>query len=455
MNRYSGFRDFLDKSAQECPDQTAFVYESDGRHTFTYSQFHDAVYARAEALKETHKTCMGILSDGSYHCIIEIFAANLAGMQIVMLDRMLPQAVLGTLIQYTDADCLYGSELQKEKLSRFLTDGVKDGKGKILFFTSGTTSQSKSVVLTDSSLMAAAWNGSMMLPIGMEDTLMCMLPLGHVFGFVCGLLWGLNCHASVALGRGPRHYLDDLSFFKPTVLSAVPLLLGFLIQQDLINEELKLILVGAGDCPDTILDAVRMHGIRLSYGYGLTETSSGVAISTSGDPRAMDVCPDDTITINEDGEILIRASSTMMLGYYKLPDDTKEVLKDGILYTGDLGYYDNEGRLHLNGRKKEMLVMPNGTKIFLPEYENQIRKVLNTEKELAVVLRNSKPVLVVNELKIRKEEVMNQLGDMMKTLPRGSQLTDIIELGHELQKTATGKIKRWEIQKEIEDADKR
>ena len=120
-----------------------------------------------------------------------------------------------------------------------------------------------------------------MLPLSPDDTLMCMLPLGHVFGFVCGLLWGLSSGASVALGRGSRHYMDDLLFFRPTTLSAVPLLWGFLLKYKVINPELKLVLIGAGDCSRQLLEAAHALGIRVAFGYGLTETSSGVAILPS------------------------------------------------------------------------------------------------------------------------------------------------------------------------------
>ena len=108
-------------------------------------------------------------------------------------------------------------------------------------------------MLTEQSLCSSAYNGGALLPLSPSDTLMCMLPLSHVFGFVCGLLWGLSCGACVALGRGARHYIDDLAYFGPTARSAVPLLLGFLVQHGLLNRELKLILVGAGDCPAALL----------------------------------------------------------------------------------------------------------------------------------------------------------------------------------------------------------
>ena len=231
----------------------------------------------------------------------------------------------------------------------------------------------------------------------------------------------------------------------------MPRLLGFLLQQNCLNEELRLILVGAGDCPPQLLQAVQAKGIRLSFGYGLTETSSGVAISVGGDPYAMEVCPDDTITIADDGEILIAAPTCMMQGYYKWPQYTEEVLRHGILSTGDLGYFDADGRLHITGRKKDILVMGDGTKIFLPEYEAGLMRILGTT-ELAVVLRDDRPVLVLEDREAEsgdRNTLWQKLRPMMEQLPRGQQLTDILITEDPLPRTASGKIKRWELQQKV------
>jgi long-subunit acyl-CoA synthetase (AMP-forming) len=249
------------------------------------------------------------------------------------------------------------------------------------------------------------------------------------------------------LGRGARHYLDDCAFYRPTAVSVVPLLLGFLLKQKCINPELKLILVGAGDCPRQLLDTVSALGIRVSFGYGLTETSSGVAISVEGDPFAMEICPDDTITLAEDGEILIDAPTCMMQGYYKWPEHTEEVLKEGILHTGDLGRFDPEGKLHITGRKKDILVLSDGTKIFVPEYERRIMAALG-HAELAVILRNGRPVLVYSG-EAEKKELLEKLQAVQEELPRGQQITDILLTKETLPRTATGKIKRWEIQRKV------
>ena len=446
--RFDSFSHMLRHWAEQTPDRPALIYEDRGKKSLSFSELRDAVESRADQLRRDGGSCIGILADGSLGCVTEIFAAAEAGLQIVMLSAELPESTLGGLLRYTDADRLWGDEDLCEELRPFLTGGVKEGAGKLLFFTSGTTEQSKAVVLTDHSLCQSAYNGGAKLPLKPEDTLLCMLPLGHVFGFVCGLLWGLSCGASVALGRGARHYADDCAFFRPTAVSVVPMLLGFLLQHELINPELKLVLVGAGDCPAMLLGAARTKGLRVSFGYGLTETSSGVAISVSGDPFAMEVCPDDTITIAEDGEILIQAPTCMMQGYYKRPQDTQAVLKNGVLSSGDLGCFDADGKLHITGRKKDMLVLPDGTKLFLPEYEGAVMQALG-HQELAVVLKNGKPALVFAGEGDAKE-IEKKLRPLMASQPRGRQLGEVIVTDAPLPRTATGKVKRWELQQKME-----
>ena len=442
--RFQSFEELLHYWAKESPDRTALCW---GQESCSFHELRERVLRRAAELEKYEKSCLGLLADGSMNCVVEIFAANIAGLQLVMLDASAPESILRGLIAYTDIDMLWGDPELCEELEGNLTHGVVEGKGKILFFTSGTTERAKAVVLTDNSLCQSAYNGSAMLPLQPEDRLLCTLPLGHVFGFVCGLLWGLSCGACVMLGRGARHYTDDFEYYKPTAVSVVPRLLGFLLQQQCLNKELQLILVGAGDCPPQLLQAVQAKGIRVSFGYGLTETSSGVAISTSGDPYAMEVCPDDTITIAEDGEILVAAPTCMMQGYYKWPQYTEEVLRHGILSTGDLGYFDADGRLHITGRKKDVLVMGDGTKIFLPEYEGALISALG-HSELAVTLLDDRPVLVYSG-QADRDELQSRLRPVMEQLPRGQEISNILFVNEPLPRTASGKIKRWEIQQKV------
>ena len=448
-NRYSGFEDLLQSFTAQFPDLPALLYEKEGgAAALSRGEFAACARSRAGDLAAEGKTCLGILCDGSLNCVLTIFGSVLAGLQTVLLDSNASEELLRAQITATDIDYLWGDPDLAEDLSDDLTAGIRDGSGRgnVLFFTSGTTAGSKAVVLTDASLMAAACNGSCMLALSPDDILMCMLPLNHVFGFVCSLLWGFQCAAPVALGRGMRYYAQDLAFFKPTVLSAVPLLLDFLLSHQLINPQLRLVLIGAGDCPPAVLESASALGLKLSFGYGLTETSSGVAISH--DPCALEICPEDMVTLAEDGEILVRSENCMMQGYYRQPEETARVLKDGVLYTGDLGRWNENGKLQIIGRKKEMLVLGDGTKIFLPEYEESIRAVLPGE-DFAAALLNGKPVLYVfdgNKDKIDREKTISRLLEpVMKTLPRGQKITRIILTDKPIPRTVTGKVRRWEL----------
>ena len=373
--KFNSFEDLLRSFTQDAPDRTVLIYEEDGVPVRkSRADFAESVLARAEEMRSFGMTCLGVLCDGSLDCIETIFASAAAGLQTVLLDENASDTLLQEQIRQTDIDILWSSDPDLvEELTPYLTEGIppkaenSDSScegSDILFFTSGTTASSKAVVLTDRSLLAAAYNGSCMLPLSPDDTLLCMLPLNHVFGFVCGLLWGMECGAAVALGRGARYYTMDFEFYKPTVLSAVPLLLSFLVQHKLMNSELRLVLVGAGDCSQQLLNSVIQQGVQVSFGYGLTETSSGVAISVPGG------------------------------SYYKHPEDTAAVLKGNLLFTGDIGKWDENGRLHVIGRKKEILVLADGTKIFLPEYEARILTAL-PGRDFTVLERNGKPVLLL------------------------------------------------------------
>ena len=444
--RFSSFQEMLRNYAETTPEAPAlWVPGERGAESISFSVLEDAVERRSTELKAGGKTCLAVFADGSGPCVITIFAAVRAGLQVVLLDDSLPDDTAAALIRYTDADAIWSADDERvSDLAPALTDGVTNGVGRILFFTSGTTERSKAVVLTERSLCASAWNGAKKLPLQPSDRLLCLLPLGHVFGFVCGMLWGLSCGASVALGRGPRHYMDDGAYYCPTAVSLVPALLGFFVTHWLFNQELRLLLIGAGSCPQDLIQAAKVAGLRVAFGYGLTETSSGVAISTGGDPYAMEICPDDAVNIAPDGEILIHAPTCMMEGYYKREADTAAVLRDGWLHTGDLGRLDTEGRLYITGRTKDILVLPGGTKLFLPEYEGELAAALGNS-ELAVGLCRGVPALILKDEPDREGEIRAAIRPLMDARPRGEQIGQIVFVDTPLPRTATGKLRRWEL----------
>ena len=230
----------------------------------------------------------------------------------------------------------------------------------------------------------------------------------------------------------------------------MPSLLGFLLKYRALNPELKTILIGAGGCPPEILRAAQTTDARVCFGYGLTETSSGVALSLGeGDPYAMTVCPDDTVTIADDGEVLITAPTCMMQGYWHKPEDTAAVLRDGVLYTGDLGTLDETGKLRLTGRKKEMLVLSDGTKLYLPEYEQALSNALGGEA-VCVLLIGDLPILVLEGDMRDPAPIWAKIRPVLDARARNQQIKRIEFYEKPFPRTASGKIMRWAIQRERE-----
>ncbi len=449
--RFSGFSELLNHFAAATPDAPALRYAAEEELcTCTFAQLHKLVEARADMLRREEKQAYGILANGSFDCVIEIFASVLSGRRTVLLNENAADEVLCEQVKEAELDALWGDPELCEILEPSLRASAEGGAGRVLFFTSGTTARAKAVVLTDASLMSSAYNGGALLPLAKDDTLLCMLPLDHVFGFVCGLLWGLSCGACVALSRGARHYHEDCVFFRPTAISVVPALLGFLLRYRALNPELRLILIGAGGCSEQILTAAKTTDARVCFGYGLTETSSGVALSLGeGDPYVMTVCPDDTVAIADDGEVLIAAPTCMMQGYWRRPEETSAVLKDGVLHTGDLGTLDNSGRLRLTGRKKEMLVLSDGTKLYLPEYEQALSDALGGES-LCVLLVNDQPILLLEGACRSTGAIWEKIRPVLDQRPRNQQIKRIEFYEMPLPRTANGKIMRWAIQRERE-----
>jgi long-subunit acyl-CoA synthetase (AMP-forming) len=240
-----------------------------------------------------------------------------------------------------------------------------------------------------------------------------------------------------------RYYTEDPKTFGTTILVMVPTLLSYLLTTDSINPECHTVLVGAAPCGDHVLKAIREKGIRVSFGYGLSETASGLAISVgSDDPFALDLCPDTTCRISEEGEVLI-STPCMMEGYWHRPEETAEALKNGVLYTGDLGEIDENGRLRLKGRKNDVLVLSNGEKIFCPEWEEQLAKELGPE--IAVILYQDAPALVIGnggpEADAAKVVDRFNAGQSISKRIKYIQVVD-----GPLPRTATGKLRRWKVE---------
>ena len=420
----------------------------DDHKSISYSKLADMIRNAEIEIRLSGIRSELIVTDHEPATLIRIFACVISGCDVILIDENTPDETAPRWYQAGDENT---------------------HEGRLIFFTSGTTGSSRAVVLTSESLLCSSFSGQAMLPCGPGDIILSLLPFSHVFGFVCTMLWGLTYGATIALGRGTRYLLSDCEFFKPTILPVVPSLLKMLMQQHVLPASLKVLLVGAAPLDAVSVKALQNVGMKVYLGYGLTETSSGIAITQDQkDPFALYPCPGADIRIEPDGEISV-ATPCMMQGYLDFSETVREdagsdeaenndnsayvlghpiiPVEGGRLYTGDLGSLDTRGALCLTGRKKDMLVLPDGTKIFCPEYEEELSGLIGLS-DLTVILKQDRPFLVIGDSGGNvPENIDSLLAEFNEKRAMGLRICGVLSYGKPLPRTATGKIRRWEIEK--------
>lgn len=410
-----------------------------------------------------------------------------------------------------------GREMIKEKskdAETYLNAEIDIDKMSILLFTSGTTSLSKAVMLTHRNLIEQIPALRAILDAWPGDVSLSFLPLHHTFGSL-GVWYIYVSGATTVFCDGLKHIQENLKEYGVTVLVTVPLLIENMYKKimktlekegkietvnkgrkiangleklhinvrrklfkdiiDALGGKLRIFVVGAAALDKEISKAFNEFGILVCQGYGLTETSPVVAAEPDkyikygsvGFPlRNLQVEIDEP---NEEGigEIKVKGPS-VMLGYYGMPKETANVLKNGWFYTGDLGYFDKQGYLYITGRKKDVIVLKNGKNIYPDEIESLINKLeyvsetlvfgYPKEDDLIVTAKivYNKEYIEENYKDITKEELQNMIWTDIKqinsTVAGYQHVKKIIITDEPLIKTTTAKVKRFlEIEKTIKE----
>ena len=290
-----------------------------------------------------------------------------------------------------------------------------------LIFTSGTTGVSKGVMLSHHNISFNLTEMCQMIYIGSEDTFLSVLPLHHAYECTCGFLCQIYRGSTIAYCEGLRYIMKNMKEVHPTMILCVPLLIetmyhkiwanirkngmekmvkkalaasnasrkiGIDLRKKLFSEihetfggKLRMMIAGGAAVDPDILKGLRDFGILAVQGYGLTECAPLAAVNRDKfycDSSAGLATPNATLEIvdaAEDGTGDIRfKGENIMLGYYKAPELTAEVIVDGWLYTGDLGFIDKDGFLHITGRRKNVIVTANGKNIFPEELETYLSR---------------------------------------------------------------------------------
>lgn len=394
----------------------------------------------------------------------------------------------------------------------FINAKIDSYKMSILLFTSGTTSLSKAVMLNQFGIATNIYDMLLVEEFFDTDINIAFLPFHHIFGST-GMLVMLAVGMKTVFPDGLRYIKQNLAEYKVSVFVGVPILIekmystvqkelekmgklklvnfmigvsNFLLKFkidirrklfkqliDALGGGMRFIISGGAPLDKKISKWFNSIGIKLVQGYGLTETSPVISaeydnnISYGSVGKKMQSLNVDIINkdANGIGEIIVKGPS-VMLGYYNNKDLTDEVLKDGWFHTGDLGYIDNNGFLFITGRKKDMIVLKNGKKVFPEELEILVNSLEEVEESFVYgapsaedkndVKISVKIVYNENAFKTSKLSEMefhdllwNKIKEINKTLPKYKYIKDMTLTTEPLIKTSTNKVKRHEELKKI------
>ena len=395
-----------------------------------------------------------------------------------------------------------GEELLAAGDSAYTDLEPKDADLKMLVYTSGTTGTAKGVMLSQHNLVSSVYYGLQTSTV--FERCLSVLPYHHTYEAVCGILVSLHHHSPLCIHDSLRHVAENMKVFQPDYILLVPLFVENLYKKIIAGIEakgkkkafdgliktsnamrkvgidmrsklfksvhdvfggkiIKLVCGGAPIRPELagFFDAV---GINLINGYGITECSPLVSVNRDyySDYRSVGVAlPCCEVKIDEpneegEGEICVKGDVVMM-GYYKKPDVTAEVLsEDGWFRTGDYGRFNDEGQLFITGRKKNLIVLKNGKNVYPEEIEGYLQNIPYVSEVVVYAVKNesgeetalcaeifpNEELLTGKTTEERHAMIKGAVEELNKTLPSYKKVLRIKLRSTEFDKTTSKKIRR-------------
>ena len=334
-----------------------------------------------------------------------------------------------------------------------------------IMFTSGTTGKSKGVMLTHRNLAENATCLDMKIP--KRTVILSVLPIHHAYCLTMDIIKGMTLGSIICINDSLLRVAKNMKLFQPNMILMVPLMIETMakkleeaadlppeiVKKEVFGENFHTICSGGAYLNPSYIDLFKRYGITILQGYGMTECSPVISTTVSWNIRKEAVgqlipnCEAKTV----DEELWVRGSSVMK-GYYKMPEETAAALtEDGWLRTGDLGYVDEEGFVYLTGRKKNLIITKNGENVSPEELENKIG-VHRLVQEILV--RESEGVIEAEIFPdyeyAKKKEITDirailqeEIDGYNKTAPAHKRIYRLKIRETEFEKTPSKKIKRY------------
>lgn len=438
------FLEFILKIERKYSDNIAFKSIN---KQYTYGDFCNMVKSCVGALSSNKGKCFVIDTNNSLKFAVMYFAIVISGNIAVLMDEQ--------DLKYVDIkEYEVISESDLDKILEYKSDYIEDSHNEdvcTIVCSSGTTSEKKGVMLSQANLLSDMRGGMLLYEYPENAIYVNILPYTHLFGVIADLLGPLFSGGTICIPNDKIHFFESLRYYRPTNLNLPPALVNAIYAM-LISTgsfematggRLKKVMCAGAKLNDDVNELFSQYGLRVYSAYGLTECSPCVSMNRDHFYRQNSVgqvlpcCSVDII----DGEVTV-VGKNVMLGYYKNKDATNKVLRDGRLYTGDLGYVDDDGFLYLIGRKNSMIVFEDGKKILPEIVENAICQLENIEECLILPEENNCKIKL-NIYIVSDENVNNEdLKTVLKDFNISNRIAEITIQRNKLKKNALGKIVR-------------
>lgn len=342
----------------------------------------------------------------------------------------------------------------------------------VIIFTSGTTGIKKGVALSTLSLVGNIMYQDYITDIFTpNDVALSVLPMYHIFCFSGDYIKNLKDGLQVCLNGSLKDIIKNLTIFEPKVVRVVPMIAQTLLQRvkailarnpempvkeavtQVFGRNIQWLISGGAYLNPELIDEYEKLGIFLRQGYGMTEAGCRISVpdntaARESVGRIIDLCE----ARIQNGEIQVK-TPTVMLGYYKMPEETKEMFtEDGWLKTGDIGELTEDNQLFITGRVKNLIILSNGENVSPEAIEKKFADVELVSEVLVFaekdrIIAEIYPNYEYAELeKIEDiQTVLEQTVDRMNKTAKASHIISEVRVRTEpLEKTASGKIKRKE-----------
>ncbi len=509
IKEFKNIKEIIYNSAKKYADQIAFISKhQDGKNktyeNITYKAFLKQINSLGTKLYDMglKSKRIAILGRNRYEWALAHITSLLGGIVSIPLDKDLQIDELENSLIRSKADAIYfdekyiekieeikkrnttnikkyicmskmagyddihtlkeqGSKLLEQGNKEYISAKIDENTMNILLFTSGTTSKSKAVMLSQKNIASNVYAMQRVEDIRSTDSNLAFLPMHHIFGSTC-LIMMLACGVRTSFPDGLRYVAQNLKEYEVSVFVGVPLLVeaiynkvvkeidkqgktklikkaikisNFLLKFnidirrklfkqiiDQLGGKMRFVISGGAPLDPKVQKGFIDLGIDMVQGYGLTETSPVIAAENKFKSKNGSIgVPMENVTLeiaNKDengiGELRVKGPN-IMLGYYENEEETNKVLKNGWFYTGDLGYIDKEGFIFITGRQKNMIVLKNGKKVFPEEIETLVNRIDLVEECMVFGMPDENDK---NDIKLsvkvvyNKEEVKQKYGDI-------------------------------------------